>query len=322
MIRKLLAAAAVTLAAGALWPAHAQDYPNRVIKIMQGFPPGGNVDLIARILGGEIEKSLGQSIVVEAKPGIAGALAAEAVARSEPDGYTLLVLPSAHPAYAALAKNVKFKVVDDFTWISVASFYPFMICVKADSPIKTMKQLIDEAKAKPGELKYGSAGVGSILHTTVELIANQTKTRFLHVPYRGEIPAITGVLTGDVDFIAATTGPISGRIKSGEFRALAVTGKTRWPDFPDVPTVAEAGIPGFEVISWTGIAGPANMPKPVVDRLNAELRKAIAVPDVKQKLQAMGGDPRATTPQEMKDLVSRQYDTWKKLATEANLSIN
>jgi tripartite-type tricarboxylate transporter receptor subunit TctC len=322
MIRKLLAAAAVTLAAGALWPAHAQDYPNRVIKIMQGFPPGGNVDLIARILGGEMEKSLGQSIVVEAKPGIAGALAAEAVARSEPDGYTLLVLPSAHPAYAALAKNVKFKVVDDFTWISVASFYPFMICVKADSPIKTMKQLIDEAKAKPGELKYGSAGVGSILHTTVELIANQTKTRFLHVPYRGEIPAITGVLTGDVDFIAATTGPISGRIKSGEFRALAVTGKTRWPDFPDVPTVAEAGIPGFEVISWTGIAGPANMPKPVVDRLNAELRKAIAVPDVKQKLQAMGGDPRATTPQEMKDLVSRQYDTWKKLATEANLSIN
>jgi tripartite-type tricarboxylate transporter receptor subunit TctC len=320
---KVLAAIIATAAAVILAvPSQAQDYPNRVIRIVHGFPPGGNVDLIARILANEMEKSLSQSIVVEAKPGIAGALAAETVARADADGYTLLVVPSAHPAYGALAKNVKFKVVDDFTWISVASFYPFMIAVKADSRFKTMKQLIDEAKTKPGELKYGSAGVGSILHTTVELIGNQTKTKFLHVPYRGEAPALTGVLTGDVDFIAATTGPISARVKSGEFRALAVTGRTRWPDFPDVPTVAETVAPGFEVISWTGVAGPANLPKPIVDRLNAEVRKTLAVPDVKQRLQAMGGDPRATTSDEMKALVSRQYETWKKLATEANISIN
>jgi tripartite-type tricarboxylate transporter receptor subunit TctC len=323
MIKKLTAMVAVAAALVASAPAsQAQDYPNRLIKIIQGFPPGGNVDLISRILASEMEKSLGQSIVVEAKPGLAGALAAETVARADADGYTLLVLPSAHPAYAALAKNVKFKVVDDFSWISVASFYPFMICVKADSRIKTMKQLIEEAKGKPGELKYGSAGVGSILHTTVELIGNQTKTKFLHVPYRGEAPALTGVLTGDVDFIASTTGPVSARLKSGEFRALAVTGRTRWPDFPDVPTVAETILPGFEVISWTGMAAPANLPKPIVDKLNAELRKALAVPEVQQKLKAMGGDPRATTPDEMKALVSRQYETWKKLATEANLSIN
>ena len=314
---------AIVMVAALLTTAQAQQgYPNRIIKMMQGFPPGGNVDIIARILGHEMEKSLGQSIVVEAKPGLAGALAAETIARSDPDGYSLLVLPSAHPAYAALSKNVKYKVVDDFTWISVASFYPFMICVKADSRFQTLKQLIDEAKTKPGELKYGSAGVGSILHTTVELMGVETKTKFLHVPYRGEAPAITGVLTNDVDFIAATTGPISARVKSGEFRALAVTGQTRWRDFPNVPTVAETVIPGFEVISWTGLAGPANMPKPVVERLNAEVRKALAVPDVKQKLEAMGGDPRATTPDEMKALVQRQYDVWKKLAVEANLSIN
>jgi tripartite-type tricarboxylate transporter receptor subunit TctC len=323
MIRKLTAIAAVAVAFVAAAPAAlSQDYPNRLIKIIQGFPPGGNVDLIARILATEMEKSLGQSIVVEAKPGLAGALAAETVARADADGYTLLVLPSAHPAYGALAKNVKFKVVDDFSWISVASFYPFIICVKADSRFKTLKQLVDEAKSKPGELKYGSAGVGSILHTTVELIGSQTKTKFLHVPYRGEAPALTGILTGDVDFIAATTGPISARLKSGEFRALAVTGRTRWPDFPDVPTVAEAILPGFEVISWTGMAAPANLPKPIVDRLNSEVRKTLAVPEVKQRLTAMGGDPRATTPDEMKALVSRQYETWKKLATEANLSIN
>jgi tripartite-type tricarboxylate transporter receptor subunit TctC len=321
-MNRFVAAVAVLvgLSGGAL--AQQQPYPNHIIHMMQGFPPGGNVDIIARILAHEMEKGLGQSIVVEAKPGLAGALAAETIARADPDGYTLLVLPSAHPAYAALAKNVKFKAVDDFTWISVASFYPFMIAVKADSRFKTLKQLLDEAKAKPGELKYGSAGVGTILHTPVELMANQTKTKFLHVPYRGEAPALTGLLQGDVDFAAVTTGPISARIKGGEFRALAVTGKTRWRDFPDVPTVDEAAIPGFEVISWTGLAGPAKLPKPIVDRLNAEVRKALAVPEVKQKLEAMGGDPRATTPDEMKALVQRQYDTWKKLAVEANLSIN
>jgi tripartite-type tricarboxylate transporter receptor subunit TctC len=130
------------------------------------------------------------------------------------------------------------------------------------------------------------------------------------------------MLTGDIDFIAATTGPISARVRAGEFRALAVTGRTRWRDFPDVPTVAEVAVPGFEVISWTGLAGPANLPKPIVDRLNAELRRTLAVPDVKNRLEAMGGDPRATTPDEMKALVARQYETWKKLAAEANLSIN
>ena len=142
------------------------------------------------------------------------------------------------------------------------------------------------------------------------------------MPYRGEAPALTGMLTGDIDFIAATTGPISRACKSGEFRALAVTGKTRWRDFPDVPTVEEAAVPGFEVISWTGLAGPANLPKPIVDRLNAELRRTLAVPEVKSKLEAMGGDPRATTPDEMKALVARQYETWKRLAVEANLRID
>jgi tripartite-type tricarboxylate transporter receptor subunit TctC len=244
------------------------------------------------------------------------------VARSDPDGYTLVVLPSAHPAYGALSKNVKYKVVDDFTWISVASFYPFMICVKADSRFQSLKQLIDEGREKPGLLKYGSAGVGSILHTTVELMGNATRAKFLHVPYRGEAPALTGMLTGDIDFIAATTGPISPRVRSGEFRALAVTGKTRWRDFPDVPTVDEAAIPGFEVISWTGMAGPANLPRPILDRLNAEMRRVLAVPEVKSRLETMGGDPRATSPEEMKALVARQYETWGKLGREAGLSID
>jgi tripartite-type tricarboxylate transporter receptor subunit TctC len=302
--------------------AAAQDYPNRPIKFMHGFPPGGNVDVIARLIGNEMSKGLGQSIIVEAKPGVAGSLAAEAVARSDPDGYTLLVLPSAHPAHGALSKNVSYKVVDDFEWISVASFYPFLICVRADSRFQTLAQLIDAARKDPGALKYGSAGVGSILHTTVELMANDTKTKFLHIPYRGEAPAITALLQGEIDFIAATSGPISARVRSGEFRALAVTSKTRWRDFPDVPTVEEQGIPGFEVISWTGLAGPAKLPKTMVDRLNAELRRAVAAPEVKGKLEGMGGDPRPTTPAEMRALVASQFATWSRLAKEANITID
>jgi tripartite-type tricarboxylate transporter receptor subunit TctC len=319
MIRTLVAAVAAVMALAA--SAQAQQYPNRLIRLVQGFPPGGNVDIIARIVANEMEKGLGQSIVVEAKPGGAGSIAAEFIAHSDPDGYTLFMLPSAHPAYGALSKTVKYKVVDDFTWISVASFYPFMICVKADSRFQNIKQMIDEARANPGSLKYGGP-VGSILHTTAELIANQTKTKFLHIPYRGEAPAITALLQGEIDFIAATTGPISARIRAGEFRALAVTGKTRWRDFPNVPTIAETIIPGFEVISWTGLAGPANLPKPIVERLNTEMRHALAAPAVKGKLETMGGDPRGTTPEEMRALVSRQYETWKKLAVEANLWIN
>jgi len=301
--------------------AAAQDYPIRPIRFMHGFPPGGNVDIIARLLGNEMSKGLGQSIVIEPKPGVAGSLAAEAVARSDPDGYTLLVVPSAHPAHGALSRTVNYKVVDDFEWISVASFYPFLICVRKDSRFQKFAQLIEEARRNPGVLKYGSAGVGSILHTTVELIGNRTNTKFLHIPYRGEAPAITSLLQGDIDFIAATSGPISARIRSGEFRALAVTGTTRWRDFPDVPTVAEQGIAGFEVISWTGLAGPAKLPGPIVNKLNAELRRAISVPDVREKLESMGGDPRATTPAEMRALVASQFATWSRLAKEANISI-
>jgi len=322
MIRNALTTLIICICAAFAGAAAAQDYPNRPIRFIVGAPPGGNVDTIARLLGNEMSKGLGQSIVVEDKPGASGSIAAEAVARSDPDGYTLLVPFGAHPAHGALSKNVKYKVVDDFDWISLASSYPFLICVRRDSRFQTLRQLIAEARAKPATLRYGSAGVGTILHTTVELLAADTSARFQHIPYRGEAPAITALLQGDIDFIAATTGPISARVNAGEFRALAITGKTRWRDFPDVPTVQQEGIAGFEVISWTGLAGPAHLPPPIVDKLNAELRRAIAAPDVKGKLEAMGGDARATTPAEMRALVASQLATWSRLAKEANISID
>jgi tripartite-type tricarboxylate transporter receptor subunit TctC len=285
MIRKAFGAFIMLAAlAGA---AAAQDYPSRPIRFVVGAPAGGNVDTIARLLSNEMSKGLGQSVVVEVKPGASGSIAAEAVARSDPDGYTLLVPFGAHPSHGALSRNVKYKVVDDFDWISVASSYPFLFCVRKDSRFQSLRQLIEEARAKPATLRYGSAGVGTILHTTVELVAADTKTKFQHIPYRGEAPAITALLQGDIDFIAATTGPISARVHSGEFRALAITSKTRWRDFPHVPTVEQEGIAGFEIISWTGLAGPARLPRPIVDKLNAELRRAVAVPEVKRTLESM-----------------------------------
>lgn len=302
--------------------AQTQEYPTRLIRIVQGFAPGGNVDIIARLLAHQLHTNLGQPVVVEAKPGAAGSLAAESIARSDADGYTLLVLPSAHPMYGGLAKSVRYRVVDDFSWISTASFYPFLVCVRSDSRFRTLKQLIDEAHANPGHLKYASSGPGTGLHTVVELIAHRTKSRFLHIPYRGEGQATTALLTGEVDFVAVTTGPISPRIHAGEFRALAVTGRTRWRDLPDVPTAEEAGVAGFEFISWTGLAGPPKLPAPIVSRLNSEVRRAIAVPEVKSRLEAMGGEPRATTPDEMRALVARQYETWKQLARETKITIN
>lgn len=320
MIRRLVPA--VLLVAALTAGAQAQDYPARLIKIVQGFAPGGNVDIIARLLAHQLQMSLGQSIVVEAKPGAAGSLAADMIARAEADGYTLLVLPSAHPMHGGLAKNVKYDVVDGFTWISTASFYPFLICVRSDSRFATLQQLIDEAHVKPGFLKFASSGPGTGLHTIVERVAHRTKSKFLHVPYRGEGQATTALLTGEVDFIAVTTGPISPRIRAGEFRALAVTSKTRWGDFPDVPTAEEAGVRGFEFVSWTGLAGPPNLPASIVSRLNAEVRKAIAIPEVKSRLEVLGGNPRASTPQEMRALVARQYEDWKRLAKETGITIN
>src|SRR5437763_3620432 len=211
-VRKALATLAILAAVGGA--AQAQDWPSRPIKFMVGAPPGGNVDVIARLLANEMSKGLAQSIVVEDKPGASGSLAAEAVARSDPDGYTLLVPFGAHPAHGALSRTVKYKVIDDFDWISLASSYPFLICVRRDSRFQTLRRLIEEARAKPGTLRYGSAGVGTILHTTVELLAADSASRFQHIPYRGEAPPITALLQAELDSIAATTGPSSARVPS------------------------------------------------------------------------------------------------------------
>lgn len=303
-------------------PAGAQDYPSRLIKLIQGFPPGGNVEFVARLLAHEMSKRLGQTIVVESKPGQAGSLAAEAVATAEPDGYTLLLVSGAHPATAAIYKTLKYDPVRGFAWISTASFYPFIVCVRRDSTFQTFAELLAAARGAPGKVSSGTAGNGSISHMTTELIAETAGVKFLSVPYRGEAQAVTGLLSGDVDFVIATAALATPHVHSGVVKALAVTGKNRWKDIPEVPTVSEQGIGDVEVISWSGVAAPAKTPQPIVERLHVEIETAISVPEVRSKLEAAGSEVRATTPAEMRALVDRQVKMWTAVARGAKIELD
>jgi len=321
LMRKMKALAILLALVALSAPASAQDYPSRMIKMLQGFPPGGNVDAVARLLAQEMSKGLGQTIVVEGKPGQAGSLAADTVARAEPDGYTLLTVPSAHAVTGALSRAVRYKPVDDLEWISTVSFYPFVLSVRKDSRYKTLEELLRAARAEPGKVSYGSAGLGTTLHMAVELLANTAKVKFLHVPYRGEAPSFTGLLTGDVDFVVNTTTVAVPQAKAGEVRAIAVTSRTRWKDLPDVATVEEAGLPGFELISWTGVAATGGIPKPVTARLNTEVLRAIAVPEIRARLESFGAEVRGSTPAEMRALVEGQIALWARLGKEANIQL-
>ena len=301
--------------------ASAQEYPTRLIKLVQGFPPGGNVEAVARLLAHEMSKTLGQAIIVESKPGQAGSLAAEFVAAAEPDGYTLLLVSGAHPATAAIYKKLKYDPIDGFSWISTASFYPFIICVRKEAKFQTLADLIAGARGSPGAVSSGTAGNGSIAHMTTELLAQMAGVKLLAVPYRGEALAITGLLSGDVDFVVATTSLAVPNIRSGTVRALAVTGKDRWKDLPDIPAVAEAGFPDFEVISWSGLAAPAKTPKAIAERLYGELMRAISVPDVRTKLENTGSEVRAIASAQMRMLVENQIAMWSKVARDAHIEL-
>jgi tripartite-type tricarboxylate transporter receptor subunit TctC len=259
--------------------------------------------------------------VIEAKPGVVGSLAAEYVARAAPDGYTLLFAPSAHAVTASIYKSIKYDAVDDFSWISTVSFYPFVLFVRRDSKIRSLDELLAQARAKPDSLNYGSTGAGSIHHMTVELLSLATKTKFVNVPYRGENQVVLGVIGGEIDFAMATVTVALPQIQSGELRALGVTGKTRWRDLPDVPTFEQAGVPDYEVISWSGLAAPAHTPRAIVDRLHDEMQRAIEIPGVKERIEKIGGEVRATTPEEMRDLVARQVALWARVAREANVRV-
>jgi tripartite-type tricarboxylate transporter receptor subunit TctC len=309
-------------AAAALAPwltAHAQAYPDRPIRMLQGFAPGGNADNIARTIGIEIGKTLGQPIVVESQSGAGGTLASASVARAKPDGYTLLLATGGHAVAGALYNTLPYRTVEDFDAVSTITYFPFLVVTPAESRYKSFSDVLAAARVAPGSIAYGTAGIGSTHHLAGELLAKMAGVQTLHVPYRGDSASLTALLSGDVPIIIAPATAVLSNIKAGKLRALAATGPQRWPGLPEVPTVAEQGVAGYDVRSWAGVLAPAGLPKPVLERLNAEINKSLLLPSVKARLEEMGGEARGSTPEEMKTLVANETQRWSQVIADARI---
>lgn len=322
MIRRQLLATLTITALALPGLTLAQAYPDRPIKIMQGFAPGGNADNIARTVGMEMSKGLGQNIVVEAQAGAGGTIAANTVAKSKPDGYTLLLATGGHAVAGAMYNNLAYRTVQDFEMVSTITYFPFLVVVPANSKYASLSALLAAARANPTEVSYGTAGIGSTHHLAGELLASMSKTQLLHVPFRGDSASLTSLLGGEIPMIIAPPTAVMANIKSGKLRAIATTGPQRWQGLPDVPTVSEQGVAGYDVQSWAGLMAPAGTPKPVIDRLNAELQKALLVPAVKTRLEDMGGEVRGSTSEEMRNMVATQTQKWIQVVNDAKIPKN
>ena len=311
---------AFTVALSFAFASHAQEFPSRPLKIIQGSAPGGNSDTAARLLGHEMAKFLRQPIIVDTRLGGGGRIAAEAVAKSPPDGYTMLLVTGGHAVAGAAFRSLPYDTVESFTMISTASLFPFLFAVRADSPTQSLQALLELARSKPDTVTFGSSGTGATLHLAGELLGKMSGTRLVHVPYKGESQAMTGLLTGDTTFTVATPTTGVGQAKSGKITVLAVSSNTRWSGLPAVPTTVEAGVPGFDVRSWLGLATTAGTPRPVVDRLNAAMLRALEAPEVRVRLEAMGGEVVGSTPEQMRDRVIADVQRWTKVMAEANIA--
>jgi len=318
-VTRLISLTAIIAIATAISDAAAQEFPVRPIKIIQGFAAGGNADTVARILAQDMAKGLRQPIVVEPKPGAGSTIAADAVAKAAPDGYTLLLVTGGHAVAGALYKALPYDTVDSFEMISTATFFPFLVIVRTDFQAQSIRSLLELAKKRPDSIAYGSAGTGATQHLTGELLGAMTETRFLHVPYKGDSAAITGLLGGDVQFVIAPATAALGPIRAGRLRAIATTGSLRWQGLPDVPSVAESGVADFDVRSWMGLAATAGTPASVVDRLNAEMQRTLRNPDVRAKLEEIGGEVRGSTPAEMRSRVSAEVKTWTQVIRHSKI---
>jgi len=300
-------------------PVHAQvSYPSKPIRLVQGFGPGGNADTVARIVADSMSKIFGQPVVVEAKTGAGGNIASAEVAKSSPDGYTLLLLTGGHAVSAGLYKSLPFHPVDDFSMISTITFFPFVVSVRPDHPAKTLQDAIQMAKAQPGKLNYSSVGVGSTQHLAGELISSMAGIRMTHVPYRGGAAPMEGLLRGDVDLLIDTVTFTTTQLQGGRVRPLAVTSARPWPSLPGVPAAAET-LPGFDVRSWTGLAGPKGMDRNLVQRLNLALNDAVAVGAVRRQLEGLGNHVLPGTPTEMRELVAREAARWAQVIKDAKI---
>jgi tripartite-type tricarboxylate transporter receptor subunit TctC len=306
--------------AGASSSVRAQDYPNRPIRLLHGFAAGGAADALSRILAHGLSKRLGQQIIIEAKPGVGGNLAAAAIAKADPDGYTIGLVTGAHAISAALYKSLPYDSVDSFEMISTTVYYALVVAVRSDFEAKSLKDLIALAKSKPGALSFGSVGFGSTHHLAGELLVTTAGVQMVHVPYRGDSQTVTALLGGDIPVIVGTPVLLAPQIESGTVRGLAVTSPTRTPLLPDVPSVDESGLKGFDVRTWAGLLAPKDTPPAFIKRLNAAVQETLADPETKVALEkATGGEVQGSSPEEMRALIQAQTSKWADVIKAANV---
>jgi tripartite-type tricarboxylate transporter receptor subunit TctC len=290
----------------------AQSYPDRPLRLIVGFPPGGSSDTVARVVAQSLSPLLGQPVVVENKPGAGGVIGSDLVAKAPPDGYTLLLATAGHSTAAAMMAKLPFDAVRDFAWITTVTTYPFVIATSAESPIRSLDDMIRRAKAAPGKLSYSSAGVGTSHHLLGEWLAAEAGIEMLHVPFKGGTSPVTEVVAGRVDVMFETMTLVLPHIRSGRLRALAVTSPEPKDYLPDVPPAAKS-VPGVVFQSWLGIAAPAGTPPAIVERLNRELRKVLDESEVQKRLAALGGGSAPISPDLMRAQVQTEVERWKKL---------
>jgi tripartite-type tricarboxylate transporter receptor subunit TctC len=299
----------------------AQQWPSRSIRFVVPLPPGGSPDYLSRLLAEHLQPVLGQPLVVENKPGAAGNIARDFVAKAPPDGYTILMSESAHVMSAAVVAKLPYDPIKDFEPISLAATIPFGLTVNSAMPVHTLDEFLDYARKSPKPLTYGTAGVGAPHHFAVELLRSMTGIKVVHVPYKGSAGIIPALLSGEIDFTIAAENSLLPHYKSGKLRPIAIASSSRTAILPDVPTIAEAGpLPGYAVNVWLGVMAPAGTPRAIVDRLNAEVNKVVRDPQVvKERMNTVGLEAVGSTPEQLLEVMKSELAKYTKLARDANI---
>ncbi len=321
---KLLSRAAV-LAAGLLWGAAcaAQTFPDRPIRLIVPFPPGGGTDIIARELGVAMNKTSGWSLVAENRPGAGGNLGVETAARSAPDGYTLVLGQTSNLAInPTLYTKLSYDPSKDLAPVALVATAPLVLVVATNSPYRTLADVVQEAKAHPGALNFASPGNGTVAHLTAELLQQSAGIQLQHIPYKGANQALNDLFGGQVQLFMSSIPTALGQIRTGKLRALAVTSGKRVAELPDVPTVSEAGYSGFDATTWFGLLAPAGTPEPVIQALNAAANKAMASADYQEKIRAEGGEVLGGTPQALADRLGHDRELWAGIVKKSGAKID
>jgi tripartite-type tricarboxylate transporter receptor subunit TctC len=305
----------------AIHGALAQTYPSKPIRFIMPYPPGGSSDILARPIANEMTRSLGQSVLIDYKPGAGSTIGADVVAKSPPDGYTIIMLLTAHAINASLMKNLPYDTVKDFASITLAATLPLVVVVNSQAPINTVQDLINAAKAAPGKLNYGSAGAGNTSHLAVEYFKTAVGIDIAHVPYKGSGPAVTGLMGREVDLMFDSLSSSLAQIQGGRFRAIGVSTAKRSHVLPQVPTIQESGVSGFDISAWYGVFAPAGTPVPIVQKLNAEIIKAMAAPEAKKAIEAVGYQIVGSTPAQLDAHVKSEMARWAKVVKDSGAKI-